>query len=324
MLNYTLDPYQPQYTPEAFRALQQAWVERDRHEPGPSAATPASLPPELAPLPADELEPLHDRQVVLLGCTVAVYQRLCDVFHTAVGLELGTLGTDGHALPPKPTHAAVVRDVGRQVDAIVRAAVVENAWRILHYGNLRELVANQPNDSPATNLGPEPGKAAGEKLAREFHFGNPSREMQERYRMPNIGEPGRQYGEYLDGLQPNPDGTQSIRRIPTALSPRPYPEALTVISSRGQEALRFANELSPRIRDIFCTAVRIDLGLPTEGESVDRLVGGLDYLGEAAAILFRQILEATEYMARFHTMAQVETMVKTKTLRAPPRRRRRR
>ncbi|MCI0464321.1 MAG: hypothetical protein L0Z62_45890 [Gemmataceae bacterium] len=322
MLNYTLDPYQPQYTPGVFRALQQAWLRRHRHQPGPSAATPASLPLELAPLPAEELQPLHDRQVALLGCIVAVYQNLCDVFHTAVGLELGA--NEGHALPPKPTHAAVVRDVGRQVDELVRAAVVESAWRILHYGNLRELIANQPNDSPAMNLGPEPGKAAGEKLVREFHFGTPSPEMQERYRMPDMGEPIRQYGEYLDGLPRNPDGTTTVRRTPTALCPRPYPAALTVISSRGQEALRFANELSPRIRDIFCTAVRIDLGLPIEGESVDRLVGGLDYLGEAAAILFRQILEATPNIASFVTMAHVQTTAMTKMVRLPRRQRKRR
>lgn len=322
MLNYTLDPYKPQYTPEAFRALQEAWLRYHRYQPVTPAATPAALPPELAPLPADELEPLHDRQVALLGWIVAVYQNLCDVFHTAVGLELGT--NEGLALPPKPTHAAVVRDVGRRVDEVVRAAVVENAWRILHYGSLRNLIANESNDSRTTNLGPEPGKAADEKLVREFHFGTPSPEMQERYRMPNMGEPLRQYQEYLDGLPPNRDGSVNVRRIPTALRPRPYPEALAVISGQGQEAVRFASELSPQITDIFCTAVRIDFGLPAAGENVDRLVGGLDHLGEAAAILFNQILEATANMARFVTMAPVRTMVKTNMLRTPPRRRKRR
>jgi hypothetical protein len=322
MLNYTLDPYQPQYTPDAFRALQKAWLRHHRHEPVTPAATPEAVPPELAPLRPDELEPFHDRQVALLGRIVAVYQNLCDVFHTAVGLELGT--TEGLALPPKPTHAAVVRDVGRRVDELVRAAVVENAWRILHYGSLRGLIVKGPKNPTPISLGPEPGKAAGERLAREFHFGTPSPEMRERYRMPNMGEPLQQYGKYLGGLRPNPDGTTTVRRIPTAICPRPYSEALGVISGQGPKAVRFASELSPQITDIFCTAVRIDLGLPADGENVDRLVGGLDYLGQAAAILFEQILEGTANMARFITIGPVRTMVMTKMLRMPPRRRKRR
>jgi hypothetical protein len=318
MLNYTLDRYKPQYTPEAFRALQEAWLRRRRYEPGP-VATPADLPPDLAPLPADELVPFHDRQVALLGWIVAVYQNLSDVFHTAVGLELAT--NEGLALPPKPTHAAVVSDIGRRVDELVRAAVVENAWRILHYSSLRKLIANEASNSSTPNLGPEPGKAAGERLAREFHFGTPSPAMRERYTMPNIDEPIQQYGDYLDGLQPNRDGSTFVERIPTALRPRPYPEALAVISGQGQEAVRFASELCPQITDIFCTAVRIDLGLPADGENVNQLVGGLDHLGEAAGILFNQILEATANMARFATMAPVKAMVMTNMLRTPRRRR---
>ncbi|MBI2808669.1 MAG: hypothetical protein HYX68_27080 [Planctomycetes bacterium] len=322
MLNYTLDPYQRQYTPEAFAALQAAWLQHHRHQPVTTAAMPAALPPELAPLSADELEPLHDRQVALLGRIVAVYQNLCEVFHTAVGLELGT--NEDHALPPKPTHAAVVSDVGRRVDELVRTAVVENAWRILHYGSLRELITKEPKNPTATNLGPEPGKAAGERLSREFHFGTPSPEMRKRYRMPNIDEPFEQYRKYLDGLRPNPDGTTTVHRIPTAIRPRPYPEALAVISGQGQEAVRFASELSPQITDIFCMAVRIDLGLAAEGENVDHLVGGLDHLGEAVAILFDQILEATANMARFVTIAPVKAMVMANMLRTPPRRQKRR
>lgn len=332
MLNYTLDPYQPRYTPEAFHTLREARLRGGRPDPASAVVTPEAdcieSDPLLDPLPVEELGPLHDLQVALLGCTAAVYQNLGEVFHTAVGVELAA--NEGLALPPRPTHAAVVSDVGRRVDQFVRAAVVENAWLILSYGSLGKLVAGSTGGlpvslkSPDTAPVPEPGRVGEEKLRREFYFGTPSAEMEERYRMQNIGEPLRQYGEYLDGLRPNRDGTTLVRRIPTAIRPRPYPEALEVINRQGQEALRLAGELSSRITDISSTAVRIDLNLSSEGEDRANLIGGLDYAGEAVAILFRQILEAAPNVADFSTVAPIRAMVATNMLRTPSRRRKRR
>src|SRR5581483_10956163 len=254
MLNYTLDPYQPQYTPENFKVLWDARLARLQANATATAPPAEQLPANLGQLTVEEIEPLRARQTALLGCIVAVYQCLCQVYHTAIGLELGT--NAGLALPPKPTHAAVVSDVGHRVDQFVRVAIVENAWRILHYGSISEIIATLRNVSQEGLVGHpdhQPGKAASEKMQRQFYFGAPSSEMEDRYRMPNILEPLRQYEKYLDGLPTSRSGSKTPHRIPTAIYPLPYPEALAIISDQGQEAVRFASELSPRIADIFCT-----------------------------------------------------------------------
>ncbi len=189
----------------------------------------------------------HARQYTLPALIAALHRHLGVVFHTATGLELGAISEA--PLPPKPTHAAVVRDVGSRVDRFVRSAVVENAWRILHYRNLRSLLAEGPTGDDG-GMGVM-GEAAAKRLGRDFHFGTPAAEVLQRYRLPDLKEPLRLYDDYLGSLQRDRWGAVTVRRIPTAICPRPYPEALATIGSHAQEALRLAGELSPRIADVY-------------------------------------------------------------------------
>ncbi len=160
MLNYTLDPYQRQYSPEAAETLWEVLLQTHVHAADPSAPSPKLLPPGLAPVPAEEQESAHDCGVALLGCIVAIYQSLSDVFHTAVGVELAS--NEGLPLPDKPTPVAMVRDVGRQVDKLVWDAVAKNAWQLLYYGSLRSLLqqAGQGKADPANRVPPPPAQLA--------------------------------------------------------------------------------------------------------------------------------------------------------------------
>ncbi len=86
--------------------------------------------------------------------------------------------------------------------------------------------------------------------------------------------------------------------------------------------MRLANELNPRIADLFCTAVRIELGLPATPEGADirgDLYETFHDLGQASAILYRQILEATPNFVNFKTMASVSEKVLAGVLGRPPR-----
>ena len=122
---------------------------------------------------------------------------------------------------------------------------------------------------------------------------------------PTSWNPLQQYAEHIDGRRPNADTYQ----IPKAIRPRPYPKALATVKARAREALRFAGELTPRIRDVFCIAARIELAIGPGDESRDDLFWLVDELGAAVAILFRQILAATPYLTNFTTMATVKGML---------------
>jgi hypothetical protein len=330
MPDHTPEPYRRLYDPEAANTLWEALHDAHAHMADSTAPPPKPLPPELAPLPIQELERLHEQGVALLGCIVATYQALADVMHTAIGVELAAI--KAVPLPAKPTHAAVVRDVGRGVDELVRQAVVKNAWRIMYYSGLRELVRSRRQDTARAadntrNPRAEPGKAQRGALDREFYFGSPPPDMEDRYRLPSMREPVHKYGAYLDSLKPNPDGTTTVERIPTPIRPRPYAEALQVIGRRSQDATRLAAELEPRIADLFCTAARVELGLPAtpDGEHTRAdLYARLDELGQASAILYRQILEDTPNIADFKTLALAREMVTSGMLRPRPRRGKRR
>lgn len=317
MLNYTLDPYQRLYTPEAADTLWNALHNTQAFGAGTSSTPSTTLSPELAPLPPEGADRCSDREVALLGCVVAIYQAISDVFHTAVGVELAII--EGVCLPEKPTHAAIVHDVGRQVDELVRGAVIAKAWQLMYYSGLRNLMAagskeksNGPMKVPGRRTGP--GNTAGKNLNLDFHFGSPSPDMQKRYQMPNMGEPINQNREYLDSLKPNRAGITHVKWTRKEIRRRPYPEAVELISQRTQDAVRFAKELDARITDVFCTAARVELGLEAteEGEKIRHdLYDKLAELGQASAILYRQILEATPNLIAFKTMAQVKFMAGT-------------
>lgn len=308
MTDETRDYYQPHYSFHARRALWDALRARFERPTNPAVES-GLLPADVSPLPITAMDPMEDLREQMFECIRGLHQRLGVILHTATGLDLGDLL--GAPLPPNPGHGDLLRVVGGRVGQVVRSAIIDNAWHILRYGDVRTSLGKDAPGGPCRAN--DPGEDVTGEVVREFHLGAFPAEVEERYRLPDLDEPLRQFGEYLDDLRRQHGAEARVRRIPTLIYPRPYPEAVSILLENGKEAELLADELPHRITDIFCTAARMDLGLPPQGQGVDRLLAWLRSTGQGVAILLRRVLSVVPRLTGFTSMAAVKAMLSPHT-----------
>lgn len=301
-LNYTLDPYEPLYDDDTFGRLWDALIARHRETGGPAPPAPHVLPPGVRPLPSDAIDgQLSDQGAALLGHTVHLSDLLTKAFHAASALEFGRLF--GRPLPPDAPHQEAVRAAGREATARLWVVAVRTSQLLRDYQSLPVLAAmNVPPETLRRwrEAVPRPDDETMKDLWHE-----PDEDLVRRYRLPDFFEPHRQFDQALAAQKPG-------RRVrpPKRLRPRPYGPTVEQIDRWLAEAGRVTGELWPRVRDVFCTAARIDLSLPEPDSGPrDSLCSYQDELGRATLILLGQVITLVRHLSEFTAMEQVEAAI---------------
>lgn len=301
-LNYTLDPYEPYYGDDTYGRLWDALIARHRAAGGRTPPSPIALPPDIPPLPADAIEgQLYDQGAALLGHTVHLNDLLTKAFHAASALEFGHLY--GRPLPADARHQDAVRAAGRAAMVRLWFVAVRTSQLLRDYQSLPQL---------ALDVSPEELKQWRDSLpppddeTTKDLWHEPDEELVRRYRLPDFLEPHRQFDQVLAASRPG-----RRPRPPKPLRPRPYRPTVEQIDCWLAAADRITSELGPRVRDLFCTAARIELSRPEPDiGSRDRLYSSLHGLGRATLVLLGQVITLARHLSEFTTMEHVEAAIR--------------
>jgi len=309
-LNYTLDPYRRLYLPEDVAALKAALKGLRGDAPKSFSENSTYSSERTTPISKDRFPETWDLGCGLLGCIVKMYECMATTFQVALAMELSSSNRD--SAPKRSEHPEIVRSLGKDIEAEVKQAVVDNAYMLTHYEGFHVSQSGRPSNVPLSVDAVQYRDSSGDqhlnrKVLFEYLF-PASPEMIKSYTLPALAEP---FAAFLD--PPSPDGTGNTElTLPGVLRPRPYEESMRIIRRESRESLRFARELQTRIADIFCNAVRIEMGYAgatTQEQDVSELYTTIGDLGEACGILYRQILAATANVKQFVTLKQAMPLI---------------
>ncbi len=300
-LNYTLDPHEPYYDDDTFGRLWDALIAHHRATGSTTPQPPIALPADIPPLPADAIDgQLYDQGTALLGHTVHLNDLLTKAFHAASALEFGHLY--GRRLPAHAPHPEALRAVGREVFVRLWVVAVRTSQLLRDYRYLAQLATDVTAE--AINRWRDAVPLPDDEITKHM-WEEPDEELVRRYRLPDFLEPHRQLAQALAVSRPG-------RRVrpPKPLRPRRYRPTVEQIDRWLAEADRITGELGPRVRDLFCTAARIELSLPRpDPRPRESLYSYQDELGRATLLLLGQMIPLARHLSTFTTMEHVQAAI---------------